>query len=164
MVAYCRMIRGLDTFFDGGSGRVAPHVAKRWLKFKHPSFNPLKNLHLRSYVKRVVYVTTSSLNNSTPSMCFVQSHDMSIVWSTQSDCTDYIVNIFFAYLEKWTERDISRIQCLFEVVQAALGSWGRGLHTSLFSSNSEHFDFWAYFDPIDHLIITKFIWMVSLGF
>jgi hypothetical protein len=55
----------------------------------------------------------------------------------------------FACLEKKTERDISHIRHLFEPVQVALGSWGPGLCTIMFWSSSEHFCFWAYFDPLN---------------
>ena len=41
---------------------------------------------------------------------------------------------------------------MFEPIQVVLGSWGWGLHMSLFWRNSKNFDFWAYFDPLDHTI------------
>ena len=66
-------------------------------------------------------------------------------------CMDCIVNIFFACLTIWTECDISLIRCPFEPKRVVLGSWWRDLRTRSIWSDSEHFEFWVKFDPLDHI-------------
>jgi len=101
--------------------------------------------------------------NSTRFPCqLAKSFDTS---PTTCEAIPYHVNMYGLYglyseqsffcLANRTERDISLIRCLFDLVQSALGSWRQGLCSCSFWSDSEHFYFGAKFWPLVQIMINN---------
>ena len=125
-------------------GHVSAFICHQWnMSYANSSTILQTNIFHMSYGPAMCHTTLP---------CVVRSTTSASVRTIQS------AHLFFAYLSFWIERDISLILHPFGHKQVALNSWWRGLRSRLIWSDSENFEFWAKFDPLDHTSPLESFW------